>query len=321
MPHVIDSYKPPLVFRNGHIHTIYPALFRKPPNIEWTRERIRLSDSDFIDLDWYREGHSRLVVLGHGLEGSTASTYIRTAAQLFSSNNFDILAWNQRSCSGEMNDMPRFYHHGATDDLHEVMQHTGQYDEVHYVGYSLGGNVLLKYLGEGVFPIPKNFVSAVAISAPVDLPSCVTAILHRRNRLYHDKFLRSLKQKVKAKAAKMPDRFSAEFISKVRNLVDFDRYYTAPLHGFESPQDYYNRASSRPFLTSITHPTLLLQARDDPMMGDGCYPVSEAEENDSFLFIETRFGGHIAFTQSKSQWNWMEDVTLDFVLSKTTSGQ
>ena len=313
MPHVIDLYKPPLVFRNGHIHTIYPALFRKTPDIPWTRQRIRLPDSDFLDLDWYRNGFKRLVVLGHGLEGSTASTYIRAAAELYSENRFDVLAWNQRSCSGEMNDMPRFYHHGATDDVHEVLRHTSDYDEVHYVGYSLGGNVMLKYLGEGSFQIPGNFISGVAISAPVDLPSCVKEILHIRNRLYHDKFLRSLKQKVRDKAAKMPRRFSSEHLPKVRNLVDFDRHYTAPLHGFESPQDYYSRASSRPFLPSIGHPTLLLQARDDPMMGSGCYPVSEAEDNDSFTFIETRYGGHIAFTKPKSRWHWMEEVTLDFI--------
>ncbi len=319
MPHIIESYKPGVFFRNGHIHTIYPALFRRSPEIRWVRERLTLTDGDFVDLDWLRAGKKRCVVLGHGLEGSTQSTYINTAAKLFSSHDFDVLSWNQRSCSGEMNRLPRFYHHGVTEDLHEVLQVTTHYDEVHYIGYSLGGNVMLKFLGEDKYPVPDNFVSGVAVSAPVDLPSCVETILHYSNKLYHDRFLKSLKVKVREKAAMMPGQISASHLRNVRTLVDFDRYYTAPLHGFDSPEDYYDRASSRPFLSSIRHPTMLLQAQDDPMMGEGCYPRPEAESSSSFVFVETRYGGHIAFTQPGKPWHWMEEVALDFILQNSSA--
>jgi len=320
MPHIVNAYKPPLILRNGHIHTIYPALFRKPPEIPWTRERIRLPDTDFIDLDWFRQGHKRLIVLGHGLEGSTKSTYINAGAKLFSEQRFDVLSWNQRSCSGEMNDLPRFYHHGATEDVHAVLQHTLDYDEVHYLGYSLGGNVLLMYLGEGKYAVPENFRSGVAVSAPIDLPSCVDELLRLSNRIYHDRFLKSLKQKVRTKAAKMPDRFSAEYLPRIRTLVDFDNYYTAPLHGYASAEDYYRRASSRQYLTEVRQPVLLLQARDDPMMGEGCYPVPEAKESDTFVFIDTQYGGHIAFTQPGSSWHWMEEVALDHICRNSSLG-
>lgn len=320
MPYEIKAYKPPWVLRNGHIHTIYPALFRKPPDIPWRRERIHLPDTDFIDLDWYRKGFNRLVVLGHGLEGSTESTYIHAGAKLFFENGYDVLSWNQRSCSGEMNDLPRFYHHGATEDVHAVLQHTLEYDEVYYVGYSLGGNVLLMYLGEGKFQVPENFKCAVAVSAPIDLPSCVDELLRFRNRIYHDRFLKSLKDKVRTKAAKMPGEISTEHLPQVKTLVDFDNYYTAPLHGYDSADDYYVKASSRQFLLNIEHPTLLLQARDDPMMGEGCYPVEEAKTSTSFTFIDTRYGGHIAFTQPGSDWHWMEDVALDFICRQSSIG-
>jgi predicted alpha/beta-fold hydrolase len=202
--------------------------------------------------------------------------------------------------------------------LHEVLKHTSGYDEVHYVGYSLGGNVMLKYLGEGKFTIHDNFICGVAISAPVDLPSCVEQILLFRNRLYHNRFLQSLRQKVRDKANKMPGEISASYLEHVHNLVDFDYYYTAPLHGFTSPEDYYTKASSRQFLSGISHPALLLQARDDPMMGERCYPVTEAENSSSFSFLDTRYGGHIAFTQPGSKWHWMEMVALEFICNHSS---
>ena len=183
------------------------------------------------------------------------------------------------------------------------------------MGYSLGGNVLLMYLGEGKFRAPENFKRAVAISAPIDLPSCVDELLRFRNRVYHDRFLKSLKDKVRDKAAKMPREISTEHLSHIKTLVDFDNCYTAPLHGYDSAKDYYTKASSRQFLLNIKQSTLLLQAQDDPMMGDGCYPVEEAQKSDSFVFVETRYGGHIAFTQPGNQWHWMEELALDFISS------
>ncbi len=314
MPILTEKYKPALFMRNGHVHTIFPALFRKPSAVNWHRQRLELADGDFIDLDWWKDDQKRLVVLGHGLEGSSNSTYILAAAHLFNANGFDVLAWNHRSCSGEMNRLPRFYHHGVTEDLEHVLTATANYDEVHYVGYSLGGNILLKFLGDKNHNKPNNLKSGVAISAPVDLPSCVVEIHRRRNRVYHQNFMRTLLQKVRAKHEQMPDKLDITHIEKVKTLTDFDTHYTAPLHGFQSAQDYYEKASSRPFLTGIRKPTLLLQAEDDPMLGIACFPVDEARESDQFHLLQTRYGGHVAFTQPGSKWHWMEEVALEFAL-------
>jgi len=315
MPIIESSYKPSLLFRNGHIHTIYPALFRKPKPVAWQRQRLELADGDFLDLDWlFQESDKtgKLVVLNHGLEGSSNSTYILAAAHLFYANGFNVLAWNHRSCSGEMNRLPRFYHHGVIDDFERVLQQTRNYVEVHSVGFSLGGNVLLKFLGSSL-QTPSNFGAAVAISAPIDLPSCVKEIHRRRNRLYHNRFLKTLKQKVADKARLMPDRLSVGHLKNVHTLTDFDTYYTAPIHGFTSANDYHVKASSKPFLSAIKMPTLLLQSKDDPMLGQDCFPFEEAKKSADLQLLVTKYGGHVAFTQKGSQLHWMEEVSLDFI--------
>ena len=122
MPIIQENYKPGLLLRNGHVHTIFPALFRKPNPVNWERQRLHTPDNDFLDLDWLRQNNNRLVILGHGLEGSSNSTYILAATHLLVANGFDVLAWNHRSCSGEMNKTARFYHHGVTDDLDLVLK-------------------------------------------------------------------------------------------------------------------------------------------------------------------------------------------------------
>jgi len=313
MPIISKTYKPHWLLRNGHVHTIYPALFRKPQAVLWQRQRLELPDGDFLNLDWHRQNSQKLVVLGHGLEGSSSSTYIQAAAHMFYQNGFDVLAWNHRSCGGEMNRLPRFYHHGVSDDLHMVMQQTSNYAAVHYVGYSLGGNVLLKYFGEEKFAKPQNLLRAVAISAPIDLHSCVQEIHRVHNRLYHNRFLKSLLAKVVEKHQLMPNDISIAHLTKIKTLTDFDHYYTAPLHGFDSPKDYYTRASSRQFLPNITLPVLLLQAQDDPMLGHTCYPITEAQASENLHLIITKHGGHVAFMQKGKRIHWMEEVALEFV--------
>lgn len=313
MPLIDTNYTPHWLFKNGHVHTIYPALFRKPKAVPWQRQVLALTDGDFLDLDWWRTGNSKLVVLGHGLEGSSNSTYILAAAHLFKSQGYDVLAWNQRSCGGRMNSLPRFYHHGVSDDLAEIVAETAGYQQVAYIGYSLGGNVLLKYLGEKHHVKPSNFQVGVAISAPVDLPSCVAEIHRPKNRLYHNRFLKTLKQKVRTKSALMPDKLSTEALANVKSLTDFDTYYTAPLHGFASANEYYQKASSKPLLNDIKIPTLLLQAEDDPMLGAGCFPKEEAKANPFLHLMITKHGGHVAFMQARNEIHFMEEMALQFI--------
>jgi predicted alpha/beta-fold hydrolase len=264
-------------------------------NVVFERERLELEDGDFLDLDWIKGRRSRLAILTHGLEGSSDAAYVRGMAETLSGAGWDILAWNFRGCAREPNRLARFYHGGETGDIATVVGHAaGSYARIALIGFSLGGNVTLKYLGEATSP--PSIVGAVAISAPVDLASSARALDRRRsNRIYLRRFLQTLIAKVEAKARRFPKELDAGGAHEIRTLQEFDNRYTAPLHGFRDAADYWARASALPFLSRITVPTLLLNARDDPFLTPESLPFAEANAN-PFLFLETPAqGGHVGF--------------------------
>lgn len=294
-------------FRNAHVNTIFPALFRKRPVVPFVRERIGTPDDDFLDIDYLRAGNRRVAFLLHGLEGDTRSQYIRGTADILFRRGWDIAAVNHRSCSGEMNLQRRLYHSGVTDDPHTVVQHLKRsYEEIAMVGFSLGGNMTLKYLGEQHVQVDPVIRRAVAISVPVDLASCSERIVHPSNRVYDKRFLKSLRRKVHAKHRQFPDHFRPEFFKHVRNLRDFDEYYTAPIHGFEGAEGYYRNCSSLPVLDQIRIPTLLINAKDDPLLGETCYPYDVASRNPHFYLMTPRYGGHVGFTVPGHRNYWVE---------------
>lgn len=174
MPRVSSSYRAPFLLRNAHLHTVYPTLARKVHGVVYMRERLELPDGDFLDLDWVRHGEGRrLAVLCHGLESASGVQYMRGMTQFLSAQGWDVLALNYRGCSGEENRLPRSYHSGATEDLDAVMEHIqgmNQYSFVALVGFSLGGNLVLKYLGEGR-PLAARVKAAACVSVPCDLAS------------------------------------------------------------------------------------------------------------------------------------------------------
>ena len=177
---IIDhsNYKRPFYLFNQHLETIIPSMFRKIKGVEYQRERIDLEDGDFLDLDWVKDGHGRLVIISHGLEGSSNRHYVKGMAKLFNRNEWDVLAWNCRTCSGEMNRTARFYHHGATDDFKSVVDHAvslNKYQTIVLIGISMGGSLTLKYLGENeVFP--EALLCATVFSVPCNLKSSVLAL-------------------------------------------------------------------------------------------------------------------------------------------------
>ncbi len=309
-----NDYKPGFIFRNGHANTIFPALFRKDKQLEYVRERITTPDDDFLDIDHIRVGHGRVAFILHGLEGSSSSQYAQGAADIFLKNGWDVALINHRSCSGEMNLQRRMYHSGVTDDPHTVIQLLKKnYDEIVMIGFSLGGNMTLKYLGEQGSKIDPVIRSAVAISVPIDLHSCSLRIIHPSNFVYDKRFLKSLKRKVHLKHQQFPETFDPELLKHVKNLWDFDEYFTAPLHGFDGAMGYYKNCSSLPLLKNISIPTLLINALDDPMLGDTCYPFSIAKESEHLHFIAPKYGGHCGFTTLGQRHYWQEKVMLNFV--------
>ncbi len=325
MPLVADSsYRSPFLFKNRHIQTIYPALFRKILEVEYTRERITLSDGDFIDLDWSVIGGKRLVVLLHGLEGRASRHYMKGMAKAFNAKGWDAVAVNFRGCSGEPNHLPRSYHAGATEDLRAILEHvkdTYSYASIGLVGFSLGGNVLLKYLGEEGEQVSGTLCGAVAFSVPCDLASSSEMIALPQNRLYMQNFLKNLRVKIEAKAQQFPEIVSMEAYDSISDFRTFDDTYTAPLHGFTSAEAYWEACSCISFLPNLRIPTLLVNALDDPFLGRTCYPVDIASSHDYLLLEMPDDGGHVGFIQfDKAGLYWSEQRASTFltaILEKT----
>ncbi len=303
----IKKYKPPFYYRNGHVHTIGSALFRKSTFCFTERERLELADSDFLDLDWYKNNKLKCLVLVHGLEGSSQSSYILSAANRFSAEGYDICAMNLRSCSGEMNRLPRMYHHGEIEDLGLVINKvSSMYREVFLMGFSLGGNQVLKYLSCSQ-TIPANFQKGVAVSPPIHLESCVQEIHKPINRLYHQRFLKTLLKKMAIKADQIPNFDKEKKRERVKTIREFDDAFTAPIHGFRSGADYYEKASALQDLPHLQKPVLLITSKDDPMLGPDCYLDQLVSNN--LYYLETKYGGHVGFFHNKHEGYLYENIT------------
>lgn len=321
-----SSFRPPFGFGNGHLQTILPVLLRRVASITTERERIDTADGDFLDLDWRRSavtkvhGHGnhrpeRLVIITHGLEGSSHNASVQGMASTFHRAGWDILAWNLRGCSGDPNRLLRTYHSGAWEDLECVINHAAHaYKQVVLVGFSIGGNLTLKYLGDLGASIHPSITGAVAFSVPCDLASSARALESRINRIYMDHFLQNLRLKIRSKAQEFPRAVSTEGLDTMRTFREFDGTYTAPMNGFLSAEDYWTRASSKPSLPGITVPTLLINALNDPFLGPECFPREEAENNPNLTLELPTSGGHLGFFGFGNEY-WSEKRAVEFVSS------
>ena len=298
----------PLLFFNRHIETIFPSLFFKAVDINYQRERLELADGDFLDLDWVQNHNTKLMIISHGLEGGTDRYYVKRTANYFSQRGWDILAWNCRSCSGEMNRLPCFYHHGATHDLADVVDHALKnrtYQQAVLFGYSMGGSLSLKYLGENPGR-DSRIRGAVTFSVPCSLHDSARQLERRENRIYKMKFLKKLLVKIQKKALEHPGVIPVDPIENISSFDDFHRHYTVPLHGFENIGDFYKKATCDQFLPQINRPVLIVNAQNDPMLGKKCYPREVASQNPNvYLEIPTK-GGHTGFTLWGKDYSWME---------------
>lgn len=311
MPLVSSTFKGNSISRNGHAETILPGIFRKL-QVTWQRETLNLPDTDFIHLDFLRNEHPRLLLLMHGLEGSSNSQYIKGMARYFSEREFDICAFNFRSCSGMPNKLLRSYHSGATEDLHEVIQYVtaqNKYAEIYLCGFSLGGNMLLKYLGEQKYPIPKLVKAAAAFSVPIDLAKGAERMEHWDNIPYMQMFLRSLNKKLLYKARVFKGAIQTDGLHKIKTFHEWDNRFTAPLHGFESSAEYYAKCSSKQFLKQIEVKTLLLNAQNDPFLSAACFP-EEYEISENVWFEKAKYGGHCGFAYGLPNGSYFSEERL-----------
>lgn len=333
MPLIAPStYEPPARLWNGHLQTIIPSLFRKV-TVDYVRERIDTPDDDFLDLDWAYSNRSRtgvpaeadellkpLIILSHGLEGSSTSTYLAGMVRHLTRSGFDCLAWNARSCSGEMNRQQRFYHVGDTGDLHHVIQHAFSkgYSTIYLIGFSAGGNVTLKYLGEHAGEVHPAIKKAVTFSVPLDLIGSTRRLERWDSLVYNYRFNRTLKRKVLQKAALMPGVFQTEAVSRARSVREFDALFTAPMNGFRDVTDYYTRSSSLQFVPDIRVPTLIVNAKNDPFLSPECFPETMARELPNVWMEFPEQGGHCGFASKTSsisghQPYWSEERAVSFL--------
>ncbi len=316
------AYAAPFWLPGGHAQTIVPRVLQRGPRLPFHRKRLELADGDFIDVDWvYASGSPRkraagVVVISHGLEGDSRRSYMRSLAKCVSEAGWDVAARNFRSCGGEMNRLLPFYHSGETGDLHAVVSLccAEGYERVALAGFSVGGNQVLRYLGEDPKQVPSEVCAAVAISVPCDLAACSTVLARRENRVYMQYFMHTLRRKIREKNQLFPDALNVDGLDFMRNFKEFDDRFTAPIFGFKSAEDYWRKASSSQVLESIRVSTLLINARNDPFLAPSCFPMRAASRSKALTLLIPREGGHVGFPSASGHHDaWLGRETMNFI--------
>ncbi|MDH3999282.1 MAG: alpha/beta fold hydrolase [Desulfuromonadales bacterium] len=311
------AHKRPWFLPNGHLETIWPSLCRKAPTPRYRRERITTADDDFLDLDWLQAGRKRLVIISHGLEGDSHRHYVTGMARTFAAESWDVLAWNFRGCSGEINRQPRFTHNGATDDLHAVVSHALQqhdYTSVTLVGFSMGGNLSLVYLGREAAQVPEQVRGAVCFSVPCDLAAASECLAQAGNRIYMQRFMSLMGRKVKHQAQHYPELFPCDDYAVLKTFHDFDNRYTAPLHGFSDARHYWRECSSLPYLDAVRVPAWIVSAQNDPFLPPQCYPKLDSHANPLVQMLTPPHGGHCGFAVAGGGSRyWSEALALSLL--------
>jgi predicted alpha/beta-fold hydrolase len=308
--------------RNRHAQTIWRRVFGRVPQVGYRRVRIETPDGDFLDLDWLERSlrsERPLAIVLHGLEGSSQAKYVLGVLVEAAVRGWDGVAVNFRSCSGELNRVPRFYHSGETQDLDWIVSSLvarSPHRPLVLIGFSLGGNVLLKWLGERGEKVPDQVRGAVAVSVPYDLGVAAHRVDHGFGRVYGQVFLRTLKAKALAKAERFPGLVDVELVRRLSSFAEFDEHVTAPIHGFSGAKDYWTRSSCVPWLEQVRRPTLLISAGDDPFLPSQYLP-REAVARSAWLEAEfPEGGGHVGFVHGPWPWSvsyWVDERAVAFL--------
>jgi predicted alpha/beta-fold hydrolase len=307
------DYRAPTWLPNGHLQTIYPALCVPKPAVDYRRERWDCADGDFVDIDFVDgEDGKPFVVLFHGLEGSSGSHYARSLMAALAARGWSGAVPHFRGCSGEPNRAPRFYHSGDAREIDWIVRRLRERANGRFyaAGVSLGGNALLRWLGESQHQA-EIVDAACAVSAPLDLARGGESLSSGLNMFYTRMFLQTLKPKCLAKLEQFPGLFDRDALLAARDLYAFDNVVTAPLHGYRDTDDYWDRASAKHVLHDITVPTLVLNARNDPFLPGIHLPPTAARE----VRLEyPEHGGHVGFAVGRlpGRIDWLPQRLLHF---------
>lgn len=307
---VRDSYRRPWYLPSAHLETFIPYRNYRIYRLPYERERLELQDGDFLDLDWVRSGNDRLLVMCHAYEGNSRDYFVERSAKYFSDRAYDILAWNYRSCGGELNRLPKTYDIASTDDLDTIVKYARKlnYQKVTLVGFSLGGLLVLNYLSK---PVQIAVDSAAVYSTPLDLLDFSVQLERKINFMYHRAFLQKLKRKLLKKAVQFSDIYDRRIIASSVSLLGLHKYLIVQVLGYSSFENYCRRYSPVNFLDRLTTPLLLINALNDPILGQSVYPAFD--ENSIIQTHYTRHGGHVGFSLSGTDHSWLERRTELFL--------
>ena len=311
------GFKPAWWLRSPHSQTLWPVFFKKRHKLDLKNEQVELEDGDFIDLCWSKKGSDQSVLVLHGLEGDINSHYINGILYRLEQSGYKPVLMHFRGCSGRVNRLARAYHSGETGDLAYIVEYinkvTGSYPFA-AIGFSLGGNVLLKWLGETGQKNPLK--KAVAVSVPFKLHDAAKRLERGVSKIYREHLLVSLRKTYIEKFKKLESPLTVD-VTQLKSFWDYDDKVTAPLHGFSGAQEYYDKCSSRHFLKGIKIPTRIIHSSDDPFMFKSTAP-GEEELNSNIDFLLTKSGGHVGFVSGsillKTDY-WSEDKIIEFISS------
>ncbi|PVZ68412.1 hydrolase [Pelagibaculum spongiae] len=317
MPQVVASdFRPHSLLKGPHLQTLAGFVLGKRIQVQYQRQRLELNDGDFLDLDWGKASNgllpedAPLLLLIHGLEGCSGSHYIKAISRQALEQNIQPVVLNMRSCSGQPNRLPRMYHSGDTGDIDRVLRHFQARlpNRARFAcGISLGGNQLVKYLGEQADAALLN--GACAVSVPFWLAESGRRINSGISQIYSNYLLKSLKKKLTKRTDL--NGVTPELLKNIKNFYQFDHQITAPIHGFSGMYDYYSQSSSLPFIKTITKPTLLIQALDDPFMTEAVIPRLH-HLSETVILELAEHGGHAGFIGAGGEF-WMAKRVVEWL--------
>mgnify|MGYP000511493589 CR=1 FL=1 len=312
------QYNPSFPFKNSYVSSIYPTLFRRPVLTVTKRLNfVTTRDGDVINFDWYRDGNDKVAVISHGLGGNNTRPYILGMTKALLAKGWDVIAWNCRSSGEIMNRTPAMYHGGSIDDLEDLIdciEEKDVYKNMALVGFSLGANINLLYLGKKGGKVSKLISKSAAFSVPCDLKGCALELEKPKNRVFMNHFLRTFKKLIARKEKLFPGEISLDGFNNITNFREYDNRYTAPLHGFVDAEDYWMQCSCKKYLEDITVDVLLISAINDPFLSDACYPIEESKNNINIRLITPKHGGHVGFvSQRDDSTYWSEKIAGDYL--------
>jgi len=308
-----QDYNPPTLFRHPHYSTIIPSQFRNVNGVSYSRERIKTPDNDFFDVDFSKVGSKKVAITLHGFEGNASRPYVLGMVKELNKHSWDVASLNYRGCSGTPNNHLHSYHSGKTDDIHLLVNHLTSlgYSHIVLIGYSLGGNLALKYMGENI-DRPDTVKGAVGFSVPIELHASAIEMGRKKNWVYGWRFKKRLVKKIRAKESMIENKDYFNQLINMKSLIHFDNIFTAKQHGYVDAIDYYNQNSSNQFLNTIEKPTLLVNALNDSFLPEICYPFSTAKQSKHLFLSTPKYGGHCGFWQ-KGETYWSEEIAMRFV--------